>query len=286
MIARLLLLMLVAVPFAGTLQGAEVWSSVKNFFFKPACPLPPMVRVLVAEDEPCLEFKVNGQYKMYDPNTGSIILGRKMGKCGVMETIPEGLKWGEEFPGVYQLLIVPENMGITTEINGNEYRGSIYVYNVEGCLNIVNRVDLEDFLVSILAPKYQSPAEDEYLSAIAIANRTYAYFFAENSPNRFWSINAKDVNYNGHYEPEEETEIVQAIHNTKYMVMSKTGAYEGGVTAFPAQWKTSEGSSAKGVSSRITLFDAERLANKGDNAAQILFKAFPNTTIQLIYRGR
>ena len=77
--------------------------------------------------------------------------------------------------------------------------------------------------------------------------------------------------------------VQKAIKNTRYMVMSKTGTYEGIVTPFPAHWSTKDQGKAKSDFSRITIAEAEEMAQKGSHAAKILDRAFPKTTIQLIY---
>ncbi|KAF3363100.1 hypothetical protein PHSC3_000285 [Chlamydiales bacterium STE3] len=55
---------------------------------------------------------------------------------------------------------------------------------------------------------------------------------------------------------------------------------------FPAVWGTATGGKMnreKVTFSRITLFEAEEMAKKGDNAAKILEKAFPEAKLRLIY---
>ena len=73
------------------------------------------------------------------------------------------------------------------------------------------------------------------------------------------------------------------MHNTRYMVLSRTGTYEGVVTPFPAQWNSPSSTGHKQDIAKINVEEVAELAQKGNHAALILEKAFPRTTIQLIY---
>ena len=74
-----------------------------------------------------------------------------------------------------------------------------------------------------------------------------------------------------------------ALRNTRYMVLSRTGLYEGVVTPFALYWQSSGRQlNTKGEMAKISLAEADDLAKKGSHAAIILDKAFPHSTIQLI----
>jgi stage II sporulation protein D len=69
------------------------------------------------------------------------------------------------------------------------------------------------------------------------------------------------------------------------MVLSKTGAYEGVVTPFSANWESKGGrlGHQDGGSARISVKEAEDMARNGQHAAQILSRAFPGSHIEIIY---
>ncbi len=263
---------------------AGLWDSTKNFFTNPK-QNPPALRILVETDKPFLTVEVKGRYKVYDPRDNSHIITRKIGKKETLKIVGDGLMWGEEFPGVHQLLIVPDDLSILTVIDGVEYQGSIYIYDVEGKLSVVNRIDLEYFLNSILTPLFPETTSEELLAAVAIAARTNLYYLAANPKNTYWAINGKDINYLGYKTTGNSDSIMDAIHMTRYMVLGKNNAYEGVVDPILAEWQVPGLLNVKGgrqVLSKIDIAEGKRLAAKGDNAAQILKKAFPEATIQLI----
>jgi len=289
MIARFLFCLLAISSLVSPCVHADVWSSITSFFKKPGVNPPPTIRVLLTTDRREIDVGVNGPYILYDPRTGqSISSTRHYGYRSVMKPMVDGISWGEEFPGVHQFLIVPKSSSTTIMVDGREYHGMLYIYEIDDKLSVVNRVPLEDYLTSVLSTRFEMATPEELLSAVAITERTNAYFLADNPRNSYWSINAQEVGYNGIRRTIESDAISQAVRSSRHMVMSKTGTYEGIITPFPAYWKTStDDSKAKGTvhPSKITITEAEQLAEKGDNAAQILKEAYPGTSIQLIYHA-
>ena len=196
MIARLFMLILVFAPFASTVE-AGLWDNIKSLFAGSNRNVPPIIRVLVTHDQPSVMLEVKGKYNVYDPNTKAHMGTRLIGKHKLIQSIPSGLKWGEEFPGIYQLHIVPENQSITTVVNEVEYRGSLFVYDIGGTISIINAVDLEDYLTSVLTPQFHEPLSEETLSAIAITARTYAYYRTLHPKNPFWGVDGEQEVYAG-----------------------------------------------------------------------------------------
>lgn len=265
--------------------NAGVWESTKDFFTLPRNATPPSIRILVASDKPELTVEVKGRYKIYDPRDNSHIMTRKIGKKEVLRILDDGLIWGEEIPGVHQLLIVPEDMSVVTVIDGVPYQGSIYIYDVEGKFSVVNRINLEEFLTSILTPLFPESAPEELLAAVAIVARTNLYYLASNPKNAYWAVDAKQIDYHGYKNTTASPSILDAIQNTRYMVLGKDNAFEGVVNPFPAQWEIPGLLHVKGghsVASKISIEEGKRLAEKNEDAAQILKKAFPGASIQLI----
>lgn len=287
MIFRIMIMMLAAATLTSPIN-AGVWDNLTSVFKKPIKKEEPSIRVLVTMDQNSMHVAVNGPFKAYDPLTGETILLSKLGKNAPMQVMDGGLKWSEEFPGVHQMLIIPNSKETKICINGSEYPGTIYIYDVENRLSAVNKVNVETYLTSILSNIEDEDAPDELLSALAITARTNSCYLAEHPINSFWSIDGQTVGYHGNIDDSSARPINRAIHDTKHMVLSKTGAYEGVVTPFLAHWrKAFDAMSQKrmGVSSKITWTEAQNLANSGKNAAQLLNQAFPNTTIQLLHNA-
>lgn len=264
-------------------QPAEAgfFDSVKNVIWGQEAP-PQAIKVLILHDQPGALVEVRGKYQVYDPVTSNYLTSRNMGKRQYLQTLHSGLKWGEEFPGIHQLMIVPDDANTITVVDGKSYKGSLYVYDIGGSISVVNEVPIEDYLSATLTPSLESELPAESLAALTIAARTQALYYSKHPKNKFWSVDASKVGYEG-TAPIQGGPVAQAILSTKNMVLSKTGFYEG-VTPFSAQWGSQNGGKNQGddaVFARITLYDVEALAKRGENAAQILGKAYPNTMIML-----
>lgn len=260
------------------------WDKIPNSFWKPSQSLPPMIKVLIVHDEPGVVVEVKGNYKLYDPRTNEHISTRFLGKRKFMQPVQDGLRWGEDFPGLHQILIIPDDLSTSTVVDGVEYKGAMYVYDIGGSISIVNEINIEDYLKSILARQFAEPLYEETLAALAITARTNVYFQALNPKNAFWAVDGRKVGYLGIANMPKNTNIERSINATRFLVMSTSKGSE--MAPFMGSWndakleKTVDG---QAVSSKISISEAEELAKKGNHAAQILNKAFPNTTINLMY---
>ncbi len=283
MIRKICLCLLAAVSLSSV--SAEIANPLKTYWGRQSVPLPPTIEVLILHDQPGAVVEVIGKYKITDPHKGALISTRYLGKNKYMQAINDGLKWGEEFPGHHQISLIPMDPQTQIFVDGVEYPGPISIYNIGGTISIVNEVPIEGYLMSVMANKFPLDLPEELLSALAIAERTNAYFQAQNPKSKFWAVDGTLSGYKSvgkNYQPE----ILKAVRNTRYMVMSKTGAYEGLITPFPLQWdervKNVGNTSQKAVSALISFNEAEQLAKKGDHAANILEKAFPRTAVQSV----
>ena len=199
-----------------TIFGIENYSSVPH--------KPENIQVLLAKniDEALLESK--GAYTIINPHDGTKVTSSVRGKRFMIKATPYGIKWGEEFPGVHQVYIVPKE-GTNLLINGIEYDGAVAVIKVKNKINIINEVDIESYLKSILTPQFQYPMENEVMAAIAIAARTTAYSHVKRNKDSFWHITADEVGYLGNAIIQPDSLVSQAIDKTKYFILihSKKG---------------------------------------------------------------
>lgn len=279
MVIKLFIGILAFLPFAEPLSAA-----IPNPFSKPAIPAPPALKILIAHDKPGVVLEVKGKYNVYDPKTNASLGVRYLGKRKYIQALNDGLQWGEEFPGIHQILIVPDSKKVTTIVDGIEYRGSIYVYSIQGLLSIVNEVDIEDFLQSMLAPQSKDNHHPETLAAIAIAARTNAYFLKQNPKSPFWAVDGSKIGYQGYAVTNLDSPLEPAIEATRYLMMTSGLTQEGMAIPFAAYWpEQGKPLSQPAVPAQLTLKDADEMAKKGDNAAHILAKAFPNTSVVLMY---
>lgn len=264
---------------------AGIFDSLTNYFRKPVLPPPPMVKVLIVHDKPGIVLEVKGKYKIFDPHQEEHISTRFIGKRKFIQATSDGIKWGEEFPGVHQIMIVPDEKNTTILVGGIEYHGTIYVYDIGGTISIVNQVSVEDFLSSTLAVEYPTPLTEEFLAVVVIAARTDVYFKIENPANQYWNMSVEPGDYEGVAAINHTSAIEQAIRATRYMIMSRSETNPGNINPFFAQWKgiKDEKPAIGLVVSQITLQEAEAMAKNGSHAAQILSKAFPGMKIELMH---
>lgn len=261
---------------------AGVMDSIKDFFYKLEEP-KDAIKVLIAHDMPGAVVEVKGKYKLYDPNTMNHITTRYTGKRKFIQPLRDGLKWGEEFPGIFQLLIVPDDAATTTLIDGIEYRGWIYVYDIGGGISIVNAPDLGEYIGGLMSVGIPKDLPDEVMAALAISLRTQAYFQVQNPKNRYWAVDGRKIGYQGHALIDPSGSIEKAVDHTRKMVLSESDAPIGEIRAFPSQWPgITVGVQEPGVMSKITIDEAVHMADQGSHAAQILVRAFPNTSIQML----
>jgi hypothetical protein len=279
---RFLLLALTVLPLTNQLQ-AGIWSDVIETFKGKNRSNAPTIRVLITHDVERMNLEVKGKYSLYDPYTNSFISSRFIGKSRTVEALRDGLKWGESFPGLYQIKVTPDDKSTKIVIDHKDYTSPIYIYDIGGSLSVVNEVPVEDYVKIILSGQEDKQVHPEVLSALAIVARTNAYFQAVNPKNTYWAVDAQKVSFNGsNYVP---AHVEEAVRLTRYMIMSRTGIYEGVATPFPAQMEgqlIGAQSSKEMEIAKISLDEANKMAENGAHAAQILAKAFPGTTIMLM----
>lgn len=298
MMIRFLLFALVILPL-GSLQ-ANMWTSVKSFLgFKEATP-PPKIRILILDDVTEIDLETRGVYSLYDPNVDDrvenvendrviednskgYISSRFAGKRRPLTALTDGLKWGELFPGVYQLRVHPEEKDSAILVNGQRYLGDVYFYDIDKkteTLGAVNHVTIEEFLQSTLADVTEK-VHPETMAALVIVARTNAYYLVLHPKTGFWDVDATKIGYRGDVAP-RLIEVTNALNQTRNMVLSSTGIYEGTVTPFPAEFGFIKTPVPNARKSAITIEEANKMAEGGAHAAQILGRAFPNTVINLI----
>jgi stage II sporulation protein D len=261
---------------------AGIMDVLSRAFSAEAAPQPPTIRILLAHDEPSVFLEVKGKYSIVDPHTNAHVNSGYIGKRRTVEAIADGIRWGEEFPGIHQIVIVPDSPDTTTLVDGVEYRGKVYIYDVGGTISLVNQIPLEEYLSSILPQKYPEALPSNLLEAIAITWRTDSYNLAHSAKNPYWDVDASKVGYHGYGISRTSKPLENAIQVTQNLILHRSGTGDWIVNPFAVSWKPAAGAKMeKGVVySVLTIEEAAKLANKGATAVQILEQAFPDTSIQ------
>lgn len=282
---RTFLLVGTAFVLLTTSGHAGLWDSVKSLFSSSSKDKSPTIRVLLAHRKESIDLDVRGGCRVRDPYKKSRLSTHFASKRRIIRANPatSSIEWGQEYVDCHQVEIIPDSRNTAVIVDGVEYRGKLYVYEIKGKISIVNEVEIEEYLSSTLAPIQEQNLPDEAVAATCIAARTNAYFQANHSTNPYWHVRAEDVNYSGHRSMDNRAPISRALASSRNMVMSQTGMYERKLTPFPIA--ITNGSSTQKTGGRTPTFSLDEgrdLAVKGDNAAQILARTFPNTSIQLL----
>lgn len=247
----------------------------------------PKIRILVAHDVERAHIEVDSKCKMIDPYTKSFLGTCIVGRSRDVIPLSGGLKWGEEFPGTYQMKIQPESFETLVSVNGKSYQGAVYVYDIGGRISIVNEVPIEGFVSSVLAEPGLTLVSDEALSALAIAARTDALYEVAHPSNQFWHLDALEVGYLGVSPKAQHKRIHRVLNSTQNLIMSL--GKDSSLRLFPARWvddtRPHEFSQAHSLPV-LHLDQAEEWGLAGQDASEILQKTFPNIRIQRLALGR
>jgi hypothetical protein len=216
------------------------------------------IRILLEKDVSSALLEAKGGYCVVNCENGEILSNGSSGKRFVVHALQEGLRWGEEYPGVYRIVVAPENSATKMFVNGIQYAGAIAIYHAKNNkIVVVNEVSIEDYIKSTLTLKHDSPLSKEAMAAIAIAARTSAYAMTQNKTRRPWDIVAKEMNYLGSSVFFKNSFVNEAVDGTRFIVLES---------------KANDGSLPD---IRLDAEKAEELAGHGLDAKKILQKACP-----------
>ncbi|MCB1071783.1 MAG: SpoIID/LytB domain-containing protein [Chlamydiales bacterium] len=204
---------------------------------------PATIKLLLEKGTDGILLEAKGPYAIYNPENGKKESSGRWGKRFYLYPHEEGIKWGENFLGIYQLQIVPTSPETTFLVNGVQYRGAIEVYNIENTLSIINEVDVETYVKTILNEHVSPTLSPNVLDAIAIIARTDAYYKALLNYDAFWHITKEEAGYHGNALILQNLVIDRAVDNTKYLVMT----YED--QPFPGSWNENCGGKTASYSS-------------------------------------
>jgi stage II sporulation protein D len=200
---------------------------------------PATIKVLISKQKEKIFLEAKGHHFVYNPLNELLLTEESSTEKKWMSTSGRGLKWGELLPGIFQIRIVPADSQSTILVDGIEYRGCVEIYDLKGKLYVVNEVDIERYLKSIMTTQFSAELDEEVMDAVAITARTNAYYLASREPEAYWHIDSLDVGYQGYAVTSQSPHIDHAINNTRHMVMIYKGV------PFPTAWtKDSAGRTA------------------------------------------
>jgi stage II sporulation protein D len=180
---------------------------------------PKNIHILLEKDATEVLLEVKGPYYLLNPQDGSRVASGLLGKRFMVRELDNGLKWGEEFPGIHQFYIKPRSPETSIFVNGIQYSGGIAVYGVAGMIHVVNDLDIESYVKSSLTSQFPTPLEPEVFSALAILMRTDAYYYATKNASYFWHVAASDTGYLGCALVVPDSPAEKAVDSTKHLIL-------------------------------------------------------------------
>ena len=212
---------------------AQMWEKMKSYFSGEENPESAKIKILIHSFLDGALLDIKGAYDIYNPMNGDRLASRFFKKNKFIQPCSGGLRWGEEFPGVYQLAFIPDNPSTTILVNGIEYRGAIYIYQIgNDKLSVVNEVDIEDFVKSVLSVQFDKAYSPETMAAMAIIARTDAYYQRTKNLGKFWHFTIREVDYQGYAVTHNRNGVDKAVDATRFLIMNDL--VSGSV--FPAKW--------------------------------------------------
>lgn len=181
---------------------------------------PASIRVLLNKGSDGALIEAKGGYSIINPHQNKKIGYGSLGKRFFLYPEKEGIKWGENYFGTYQIKLIPTSKTTTFLVDGLQYKGALEIYSIDDKITIVNEVDIESYLESIMTPRFANHIHKTVMDALAIVERTNAYYQVTHNKESFWHVDAKDVDYRGYGITQFNPNVDRAVSNTKFLVMT------------------------------------------------------------------
>lgn len=181
---------------------------------------PATLKIRIAENAEGSTLEVKGRFEVFDPVSHILIDSGFFGKKQALLADGDGIVWGERLPSIHQMRIVPTGADSSILVNGIQYRGCMEVYNLGGSITIVNEIDIESYLKSVLSAQVPLHSEDRLLEAMAVIARTNAYYLAHRNSQSNWHTTAEEVKYFGYGMTLQNLAIDRAVETTRHVIMT------------------------------------------------------------------
>jgi hypothetical protein len=215
------------------------------------------IRVLIERETRAALLEVRGPYRIISNDTKKALSSGNYGKRYVVHAVKEGIRFGEEFPDVAEISIIPTSSQTDIFLNGYQYKGAFHVYlNENRRLTIVNELPVETYLKSTLSVNVAPLRSKAAREAFAILQRTRAIESLKGE-EALWDVEASSEGYFGYGVTHREGSLEQAVDWTPFMVL-------GGVNA---------------EACKASPYKLQELANMGLDAKMILESLYPTACL-------
>jgi stage II sporulation protein D len=239
-------------------------------------PEDPAIKVLLTKGQEGLMVEVKGPHNIYDPYTGKKLDATFTGSSYYMSPTSDGIKWGQDFPGIYQVLIIPDEPSAGVFVNGIAYPGVVAFYEVDSRLAAVNWTSLEDFVSSVFSGNFLPKETDqrEALAAYAIVLRTKALQHIQSGESAFWDVTAEACGYKGYAVVRFDAPFREAMKLTKKLIMV-------GKESSTAPQRLDK-KSLDDLRQQMPFADIQAMARDGRDARLILHRFYPDQNLVLV----
>jgi stage II sporulation protein D len=136
------------------------------------------IRVLLLKTVDSVEIKSDSEMKITDKKTGKIVSEKK-----------DRLMMN---PDNVNNPIFLESKNAQISLNGNSYRGMLEIHNVMGKLWVINKLRIDEYLLSVVPAEIPSSWNIEALKAQAVAARTYTYYHLARNKQALYDLDSSN----------------------------------------------------------------------------------------------
>lgn len=185
---------------------------------------PITVRVLLKKLATEATLEVKGRHLLFNPKTETYLNSSSKKKKAKIVAHDKGLFWGDLLSGAFEIRIVPDEKNCSILIDGIQYKGWIEIYNIGGTINVINEVDAENYLKSVLNQKPLPKLSKETIDALVITERTNLYHEIEKGSYASWQLDAEKEEYFGILPGRAVEDAVERTRNLIMQYKNKTFA--------------------------------------------------------------
>ncbi|MFW6135167.1 MAG: SpoIID/LytB domain-containing protein [Elusimicrobiota bacterium] len=128
----------------------------------------------------------------------------------------------QQYPSIEGIKIIPEEGGLI-QVGERKYRGEIEIVNNQGSFNVINIIEIEEYLYGVLKKEISPEWPEDVLKAQAIAARTFALFNINKYIDQGYNICATTNSqaYGGVYHEHPATN--KAVNDTRGIIITYEG---------------------------------------------------------------
>ncbi len=177
------------------------------------------IRIKLSISNNSCKIVVTGPCEIFD-SEGKLLLKQNNLPESSVGIFSKGLLWQNKQINETSLLIISTNPEITIRVNQKNYRGSILLQKYKESLLVINIIDIEKYLASILPQVIDLEDPEQYISAMAIVLRTE--IMVAKYKNFYERFDLEDIQDNYFYKgiAEENNSVKSIVAKTERCVLT------------------------------------------------------------------